>query len=151
MGVIWTKPLRRWHAMLNLPRYNSSWYRDRLAEERRELRKARTLVEKISEESDVFFTIIRAEYDGFPIEKLPPFAYRQLSVYAYMLGKYTSRWTFYRTTAYLCNAPRYHLVREVVNPSKDHKLREVATRHQIDAAKFLRVGRRLRRFWPLLP
>jgi hypothetical protein len=72
-------------------------------------------------------------------------------VYAYMLAKYTLRWKFYRTTAILCNAPHYDLVREVVNPSKDHKLDEVASRHQIDPVEFERVGRRLRRVWPLLP
>jgi hypothetical protein len=45
----------------------------------------------------------------------------------------------------------YDLVREVVNPSKDHKLDEVASRYQIDPVEFKRVGRQLRRVWPLLP
>jgi hypothetical protein len=51
----------------------------------------------------------------------------------------------------LCRAPRYDLVCGVVNPSKDHKLDEVASRHQVDPVEFKRVGRRLRRVWPLLP
>jgi hypothetical protein len=68
-----------------------------------------------------------------------------------MLAKYTLRWKFYRTAAILCSAPHYDLVREVVNPSKDHKLDEVASRHQIDPVEFERVGRQLRRVWPLLP
>ena len=51
----------------------------------------------------------------------------------------------------LYGAPRYDLVREVVNPSKDYKLDEVASRHQIDPVQFKQVGGRLRRVWPLLP
>jgi hypothetical protein len=60
-----------------------------------------------------------------------------------MLAKYTLRWKFYRTAAFLCNAPHYDLVREVVNPSKDHRLEEVASRHQNDPVEFKRVGRQL--------
>ena len=72
-------------------------------------------------------------------------------VYAYMLGKYTLRWVFWRRVAKLCNAPGYDLVREVVNPGKDWKLEEVATRHRIDPVRFRRVGRRVKRGWFLLP
>ncbi len=83
---------------------------------------------------------------------MPPFiASRHVLVYAHMLAKFTLRWQFYRTAAILCKAPRYDLVREVVNPSKDHKLDAVASRHQIDPVKFKRVCRQMRRVWPLLP
>ena len=113
---------------------------------------AKTCWQKLSEASDVLFTSSRAQYDGFPVRKLPPFVTsRHILVYAYMLAKFTSRWKFYRTAAILCNAPHYDLVREVVNPSKDQKLEEVASRHQIDPVEFKRVGRQLRRVWPLLP
>jgi hypothetical protein len=145
--------LRQWHRMLGLARQSPpSWYRDRLREELRELRAANTPWQKLSETSDVFFSISRAQYDGFPVRELPPFvASRHVLVYAYMLAKYTLRWGFYRTAAIICNTPHYDLVREVVNPSKDHKLDEVASRHQIDPVEFERVGRQLRRVWPLLP
>lgn len=145
--------MRRWHRMLGLSRQSPpSWYRDRLREELRERRTANTPWQKLSETSDVFFSISRAQYDGFSVRKLPPFvASRHILVYAYMLAKYTLRWKFYRTAAILCHAPHYDLVREVVNPSKDHKLDEVASRHQIDPVEFKRVGRQLRRVWPLLP
>jgi hypothetical protein len=144
--------LRRWHGMLGLSRHSPSWYRERLREELRERRTANTPWQKLSETSDVFFSISRAQYDGFPVRKLPPFvASRHVLVYTYMLAKYTLRWKFYRTAAIICNAPHYDLVREVVNPSKDHKLDEVASRHQIDPVEFRRVGRQLRRVWPLLP
>lgn len=145
--------LRRWHRMLGLsPKYPRSWHRDRLREELRERRVATTALQKLSETSDVFFSISRARCDGFHIQQLPRFiASRHLPVYAYMLVKYTSRWKFYRMVATLCKAPLCGRVREVVNPRKDHKLEEVARRHQIDPAKFKRVSCQLRRVWPLLP
>lgn len=145
--------LKRWHGMLGLSRQSPpSWYRDRLREELLEHRLAKTRLMKISEASDVFFSSSRAQYDGFPVRKLPPFVTsRHVFVYAYMLAKFTLRWSFYRTAAIMCNAPRHDLVREVVNPSKDQKLEEVAARHQIDPVVFKRVGRQLRQVWPLLP
>ena len=145
--------LKRWHRMLGLSRQSSSsWYRDRLREELRERRIAKTRWQKLSETSDVFFSSIRAHYDGFPVRKLPQFiTSRHVLVYAYMLAKFTLRWKFYRTAAFICNAPHYDSVREVVNPSKDQKLEEVASRHQIDPVEFKKVGRQLRQVWPLLP
>lgn len=148
-----TRLLRRWHEMLGLSRQSPpSWYRDRIREELWERRNATTRWRKLSETSDVLFSISRAHHDGFPVRKLPPFsASRHGLVYAYMLAKFTLRWKFYRVAALLCKSPRHELVREVVNPSKDYKLEEVAARHKIDPAVFKRVGGRLRRFWPLLP
>jgi hypothetical protein len=139
--------------MLGLARQSPpSWYRDRLREELQERRTARTRWQMLSETSDVFFSISRAMHDGFPVRKLPPMSTsRHAAVYVYMVAKYTLRWKFYRVAALLCHAPRRDLVCEVVNPNKDHKLKEVASRHQIDPAAFKRVGSKLRRFWPLLP
>jgi hypothetical protein len=143
--------LNRWYGMLGLARQSpKSWYRDRIREELRERHTANTPWQKLSETSDVFFSISRAQYDGVPVRKLPVFVPRHVPVYAYMFVKYTLRWKFYRTAAALCQAPQYELVCEVVNPSKDHKLDEVAFRHQIDPVKFQRVTRRLRQVWPLL-
>lgn len=47
---------------------------------------------------------------------------------------------FFRAAAIICNAPHCNLVREVVNPNKDQKPKEVALRHQIDPMEFKRVG-----------
>ncbi|KAJ7065023.1 hypothetical protein C8F01DRAFT_785835 [Mycena amicta] len=145
--------LRRWHRMLGLSLQSPpSWYRDRLREELRERRDARTRLQRLSETSDVFFSVVRARYDGFPTRNLPPFkALEHTPVYAYMVAKYTLRWGFYRATAFLSGASQYRSVREVVNPAKDSKLAEVAARHLVDPEKFQLVGRRLRAFWPLLP
>jgi len=145
--------LMRWYRMLGLSRQSPpSWYRDRLREELRERRTAKTPWQKLSESSDVYFSTSRVRYDGFPVRRLhSSVSFPHVLVYAYMLAKFTSRWTFYRTTAMLCDVPHYNSVREVVNPSKDHKLEEVALRHHIDPIGFKRVGRQLRRVWPLLP
>lgn len=145
--------LKWWHGMLGLSRQSPpSWYRDRLREELRERRSAKTPWQKLSEASDVFFSSSRAHYDGCPVRKLPRFvASRHVLVYAYMLAKFTLGWKFYRTAAIICNVPHYDSVREVVNPSRDQKLEEVASRYQIDPVEFKRVGRRLRQVWPLLP
>lgn len=145
--------LHRWLNLLRLSHQTPpSWYRDRIREELRERTTATTPLGKLSEASHVFFSISRARHDEFPVRKLPPFSlYRHGIVYVYMLTKHTVRWTFYRAVASRCNAPHYNMVYEVVNPSKDHKLEEVALRHKIDPVTFRRVGTRLRRFWPLLP
>ncbi|KAI1431306.1 hypothetical protein GGR50DRAFT_698144 [Xylaria sp. CBS 124048] len=144
--------LHRWHGLLNLPHYTQkAWYQARYNEELAEFRQARTRLEKLSEESDVFFALSRANYDGFPVGELPVFEARHILVYVYMISKYTSRWAFFRVLALLCRAPHPTAVREVVNASKDAKLFGVALRHQIDPERFTTIGRRLRVVWPLLP
>lgn len=144
--------LSRWHKHLGLARQSPpSWYRDRIREELHERRAATDFWSKLSETSDVIYSISRARCDGHPIRSIPPFIpTRNGAAYFYMLGKYTSRWAFYRTAARLCNHPSYHLVREVVNPAKDSKLDEVASRHNLPN-NFRQVAGKLRIFWPLLP
>ncbi|KAF2705717.1 hypothetical protein K504DRAFT_536707 [Pleomassaria siparia CBS 279.74] len=146
--------LHRWFAMLKLTRQSPpSWYRSRIHEELRERRAARTVWQKLSETSDVFFSILRAQYDGHPVTRPPPTLclWRNSLVYSYMVAKYTSRWSFYRMASRLCRGVDHRLICEVVNPAKDHKLEEVALRHHIDPAIFKRTCRKLRRIWPLLP
>lgn len=138
MYPVVTRLLRRWYGMLGLPWQSPlSWYWDRLREELREWRTATTPWQRISEASDVLFSISRAGFDGFPIRRLPSITSpSHVLVYAYMLAKYTSRWTFYKIAAMFCRAPQYNLVREVVNPTRDHKLDEVASPHRIDREQF---------------
>lgn len=124
--------------MLGLPRQSPpSWYRDGLREELRERQTATTHWQRLSETSDVLFSISRASFDGFPICRLPSITgHSHVLVYVYMLAKYTSRWTFYKVTAMLFRALQYKLMREVVNPTRDHKLDEVASCHRIDQEQF---------------
>lgn len=137
--------LTRWHTMLGLAHHKLPWYRDRLRAELLEQRQATGYIARLSETSDVFFSISRAHHDGFPLCSLPAFtASRHGLVYTYMLAKYTSRWAFYRTAAFLCNVPHHREVREAVNPGRDHKLVSVARRNGIDPERFARVGKGLR-------
>jgi hypothetical protein len=145
--------LRLWFQTLNLPRQSHfSWHRARLQEELYERRTAKTNWQKLSETSDVLFSITRAQYDGFPTRNPSCLSGLHFTpIYLYMLAKYTSRWSFFRVVALFCNAQHWNLVHEVVNPSKDHKLIDVASRHAIDQKDFQRVSRQLRRIWPLFP
>lgn len=145
--------VKRWYGILGLPRQVPSFYPSILAGEIEELGLAEIALEKFSETSDVYFARTRAFYDGYPADGgVPHFAtWKNILIYAYMIGKYTLRWGFYRTAAALSSAPRAHLVRDVVNPSKDSKLDVVAARHGIDQAKFRTVCHRLRWIWPLFP
>ncbi|KAJ2902887.1 hypothetical protein MKZ38_010698 [Zalerion maritima] len=178
----------KWHSLLSLPRQpHTSWYRARLADELRELEDAATLLHKLSETADVFYIISRAAHDGFPsvgrhgagadIEMMS--RWKRVMAWGYMLGKYTSRWGFWRTAGWLCGGCRRNgasasaasdktswrpttensyllgagdtTVREVVNPSKNSKVLVVARRRGFDEEKFLAVCRKLRWVWPLLP
>lgn len=65
--------LERWHKTLGLPRNMPlSFHQERLAEELQEVLEAKTVIERLSETSDVLFTISRARYCGFPIREQPP-------------------------------------------------------------------------------
>lgn len=142
-----------WLKMLNLPRQTQpSWHRDRLREELQERRHAETGWSRLSETSDVLFSIIRAEHDGFVIHRISSlFRFRCSLIWMYMLAKYTSRWYFFKTAALLSNVQHWDTVCEVVNPAKDEKLAEVACRHSLDPQKFQRVSCRLRKVWFLFP
>ncbi|KAK0110170.1 hypothetical protein ONS95_002821 [Cadophora gregata] len=145
--------LKPWYRILDLARQTPlSWHLSRLEEEKAELTEPKSALEKLSEESDVFFTIGRATHDGYTIDEQPPFtkSLHHALVYAYMFWKYSSRCVFYQTAAILCRAEKWS-VREVVNPARDGKIRVVAERHGICPEEFLKVCRRLRWVWPLLP
>jgi len=139
--------------MLNLAHQSpASWHTARATEEIEELLEAPNRIYRLSETTDVFFAISRAKYDGFPIESIPSFpeTFPRSIVYPYMIWKYTARWALYKAVAKFCGGD-WKNMREVVNPGKDSKLVEVALRHNIDPVKFVKVGRRIRRVWPLLP
>lgn len=150
--------LTRWHRLLRLPRQPPPWYKDRLREELSERRAATSPLARLSETSDVLYILSRARHDQSPLRFSPqtplPFiilSQRLLLAYPYMVCKYTSRWAFYRAAAWMCDHPCAGEVREVVNPARDGKLLEVATRHGMEPLRFQRVCGRLRRLWPLLP
>lgn len=145
------RALRRWHRFLGLTPQARSWYADRLREELAERDAAQGILQRLSETADVFYIISRSQHDGYPLRGPPPFRARHVVVYAYLLLKYTSRWAFYRMAARRCSCPDPASVREVVNPAKDDKLRQVAGRHSIHPETFVRACHSLRLLWPLFP
>ncbi len=73
--------LTHWHKVLNLSRQPLvSWHRDRIREELLELKTAESPLGKLSETSDVFFALSRAQHDGFLIRQLPEFRLRHVLV-----------------------------------------------------------------------
>jgi hypothetical protein len=154
--------LHLWHGMMSLQSQSPpSWYEDRLREEVVALSLATGYIEKLSEESDLFFLLSRSQYDGFPQRVLPPllhpwfplltFRFRNALVYAYMILKYTGRFAFYRAVARRCGDENWWDVREVIDPADDSNLEEVAKQHGIEEERFKKVAKRLLRWWPLLP
>lgn len=150
--------LTSWHTLLSLQRQSSaSWYMNVLREETLEFEQAVSYVDKLSEESDLFFILSRSRFDKYPIGALPSLIsvekglFRNVAVYAYMVGKYSGRWIFYRVVARVCGKEDWRSVNEVINPTKGFKLRTVASRHGVDQGGFERVAKRLLRVWPLLP
>jgi hypothetical protein len=126
--------------MLGLPRQSPPhWYRYQLQEELWERRTATTYWRKLSKTSGVGFRC--ANYLYCPCATLLHICICLQSL----------RWKFYRVAAGLCDAPRIESIRKVINPDKDHKLQEVALRHDNNSVAFKVTARNLRTFWPLLP
>lgn len=83
--------LTLWHRALGLLRQvPRSWHCDRLREEEQELREACTYLEKISEASDVLFSISRARHGSFDIRPLPS-SYDRKYTLAYLYMSESSR------------------------------------------------------------
>ena len=143
--------LPRWHRNLGLAKHPRCWYRERLKEELQELRSAPSRILKLSESADVFYVLSRACHDGHQLQPMPPFKpFKHTPIYTYMVLKYSSRWLFYMTAARISASGGATQVREVINPSSDYKLCEVAARHGLGST-FIKTARCLRRVWPLLP
>ncbi|KAJ5189987.1 hypothetical protein N7491_007972 [Penicillium cf. griseofulvum] len=146
MSSLGNTALRLWFQTLSLPQQSHlSWHRARLREELCERRTAKTSWQKLSETSDVLFSITRSQYDGFIIRNPSCFScLHSTPIYLYITRRdgHFIKWS---------PSSHWNLVHEVVNPSKDHKLIEVASRHAIDQKDFQRVIRQLRRIWPLFP
>lgn len=95
----------------------------------------------------------RAQYDGSTVRTLPLFVtpHHVHHIHIYANKVHHTLEVLPNSRAIICNAPDRDSVREVVNPGKVQKLEEVVSRHEVDPVVFKRVGRRLRRGWPLLP
>lgn len=146
--------LRTFHTALSLPAHPASWHTARLASELLEPAQANTPLSRLSETCDVLFTISRAHYSGHTIPNYHPEKYydiRHVHVWCYMALKFSSRFWFYRVVARGAGKRDWWCVREVVNPGKREKVREVAGRHGVEGERMRRATGWVRCFWPLLP
>ena len=139
---------RWWHGLLRMRRHDRTWHKRDMLGEMAEFREARTTIEKLSELSDVMYTYTRAAWTGHalpdPLRNVPSLV-RYGVIAPYMIGKYSSRFLFYS----VCSGGR---VREVRNPTKRHKLEEIAQTNGLDhPGVFVEKCERLRRWWPFLP
>ncbi|KAL4939265.1 hypothetical protein BDV06DRAFT_231136 [Aspergillus oleicola] len=160
---------------------NRTWHLSRLSEELAERAAAETPLARLSETADILFTLSRAKHDGAPIQLrfytcfysnhhlqsqskprsqvlgiglrggLPWSKPYNILAKCYMLGKFTSRWSFYRVAALCAGKREWRGVREVVNPRKQSKVAEVAGRHGIEKGKFGTVCGQLLWVFPVLP
>ena len=119
-----------------------------------ELRHTRAwTLHRVSELADVLYTATRAAEAGHAVPH--PLSARPLlaaAVTPYMLLKYTSRFALYRLAACRVGGKdAWRTVREVRNPAKPAKVREIAEGAGLDPDAFAAECGRLARFWPLLP
>ena len=142
------KILGIWHRSLGLAKYEPRWYRARLVEELAERRKSKSYLSKLSETCDVYYIIQRAQLDGYPLVRIK-FNVYQIFPIIYMVLKYSSRWGLYRICGILSRAEIP--IREVINPLKSSKIKEVAMRSKVDFIRFEAIVKMALKFWPLLP
>ena len=138
-----------WHSLLDMEKHELEWHIKDVEDELSELTEAKSIVEKVSERSDVVYTVTRAWWGGhkslrFPLSK-PEF----LVGLIYMFPKYTLRWLFYY---YIGKSfDRKIKITEVRNPKKIYKLKIIAKKYNLDENEFVkRVSIRLKR-WIFLP
>lgn len=133
--------LNRWHAMLNMPKYDETWHMQDLADELAEYHEATGLIDIWSELSDVAYTYTRAKWSGhttinFPISKiLLPIGM------LYMIPKYTLRWRFFRKLGHRFNKDLH--ISEVRNPKKIAKLVVIAEKYHLNPNVFQEKAEKL--------
>ena len=126
-----------------MPKYDLEWHKQDLDDEYQEYKEATGLINLWSELSDVVYTYTRATWSGHT-EITFPFSRPWLYVGAiYMIPKYTLRWRFFRKLGKLVNSKT--LISEVRNPKKEHKMKTVAEKYNIEPALFQEEARRLSR------
>lgn len=138
---------KQWHNLLDMPKKDEQWHKEDIADEYTELDEARGPINRWSEYSDVVYTVTRARWDGYdfasPLSK-GLFLYGSL----YMFPKYTLRYLFFRQAGKKLRSSRP--LHEVRNPKKTHKLHHIASKYDLDPAKFAAICEKQLRYWPLL-
>ena len=135
--------IKKWHTMLDMPKYDEAWHKQDMADELAEYHEATGLIDTWSELSDVAYTYTRAKWSGhttidFPISKiLLPIGM------LYMIPKYTLRWKFFRKLGHQFD--KNISISEVRNPKKIEKLRVIAEKYNLDPEEFTNQATKLMR------
>jgi len=140
--------VHRWHTMLDMPKYDTLWHEQDMADELAEYQESSGLIDTWSELSDVVYTYTRARWSGHTTITFP-FSRTMYYVGAlYMFPKYTLRWTFFRRLGHHFD-PNLQLT-EVRNPKKVEKLKNIAEKYGIDPDEFTTEAVKLMRRCVLL-
>jgi len=156
-----------WHDLLKLKQHHQKWHRSDVIAELDEFRAVKSLparsLSRFSELADVVFTSTRALHAGYHVPDVTGlFSDRVLlSLSLYMICKYSSRFILFRTAAAHVKYDQERRmvrawmavahVREVRNPDKVEKVREIAMQYGLNPGSFEAKIRLWRRWWPLLP
>lgn len=137
-----------WHSVLDMAKYDEAWHRQDLADEVREYEESRGMVSRWSELSDVVYTCTRGWWSGHRGLQFPLSRFKYFLGALYMIPKYTLRWLFFLRVGHVLD-PRV-AVHEVRNPTKSHKLREIAERNGLDPEAFERECMQRYKSWIFL-
>lgn len=130
-----------------MERKDEEWHKNDINDEYQELLEAKKVIHRMSEMSDIVYTVTRTRWDGyqmaFPIKK------HQIALGTlYMFPKITGRWLFFKRAGKKAGAKRK--ITEVRNPDKTYKLHIIAKKYDIDAELFTKICQKQRKHWLLL-
>ena len=140
--------LNKWHAWLDMPKYDKSWHENDIQDELEELHESTGQINKWSELSDVAYTYSRGKWSGHDLS-LPISKLQYCIGLFYMYPKYTLRYLFFKRAGQSINSNL--IIKEVRNPKKTHKLHFIAQSYGIDKSLFQKQCEKQLKYWPLLP
>lgn len=140
--------LKKWHDMLNMPKYDEAWHKQDMADELAEYKEANGLIDTWSELSDVAYTYTRAQWSGHDTIEFPLSRIKLVIGLLYMFPKYTFRWKFFRDLGHTFD--KNLLISEVRNPKKIEKLKVIAEKYDLDPEAFQQRAQELMRYRILL-
>ena len=140
-GEKMNKVIYLWHAKLDMPKHDLVWHTQDVADELQELIEAKGLSGRWSELSDISYTYTRALWSGHEDISLPISKFKYRIGLIYMFPKYELRWKFFSELGKKLD-PKVK-VREVRNPKKAHKLKDIAQKYGFDQEQFADEAKKL--------
>ena len=126
--------INKWHSILDMPKKDFDWHKADIAEELKEFKEAKGLINKWSELSDVVYTCTRTHWSGHQNIEYPFGKVSFCVGLLYMFPKYSLRWKFYRVLGKKID--KNAKLTEVRNPKKIEKLEHIAKKYNLDPVIF---------------